>query len=379
MKAWLDKQPLEFNPDEKEQFLAASQKLSIQYQNTRDDRVYELRCLKSAVNGLAKLGGTFTADLTAGEKSSLEAMLDDPDRHKSLPVEKLKAWLKREDVEFTQKEKKGLGKALEELSERHDAAVNLLYNKAEYGYLRDASAGLEKLAGVLRATPSKTEQSALSGALDSDYQQKLPADKLKAWLGGGEVAFAENEIADLLAAADDFLRRYESARVRLGETVVRFVKQMRDAGTRFITYEVYEDKEKREKAGVFELIFALWKKIDDKVMIVDMVEISGTRNERLRETMEEALVAIGQPAVPTLIRNIRREKIDQALAAATKDRTKDERLRELNEANKIVRLSCIRALGRIGGTEAEEALKPLVDDEDTDIARAAADALARMQ
>ena len=163
----------------------------------------------------------------------------------------------------------------------------------------------------MRAAPWLREKSALSGVLEGEYEQPLPTDKLKAWLEGSEIAFTEDENSQLLAAADDFLGRYEAGRARLGETAIRFVEKMRGAGARFIIYEVYEDKKQREEAGVFELIFALWKKIDDKVMMVDMVEISGSKNEKLSKTMEEALVGVGEPAIATLIRSVRREKSDQ--------------------------------------------------------------------
>lgn|GEM_PF-6547024 len=395
MKARLDKKAGELTADEKEQFIAASQKLSAQYERIRDDRVYEHRWRQDAVNGLGKMAGTFVAELTASEKSALKTMLNDlqpeeasPDREmkawdylendESFPARQLGAWLDGNEAAFTQDEEQNLKKVAKKLSERYDDAENVLYNKPEYGYLRDAAVGLDKLAATLRAAPWLREKSALSGMLEGEYEQPLPTDKLKAWLDGSEIAFTEDENSQLLAAADDFLGRYEDGRVRLGETAIRFVENMRGAGTRFIIYEVYEDKEQREEAGVFELIFALWKKIDDKVMMVDMVEISGSKNEKLSKTMEEALVGVGEPAIATLIRSIRREKIDQALAAKTKDRTKEERLRELNESNKIVRLACMRALGRIGGSEAKEALKPFVDDEDSDIATGAAEALKRM-
>ena len=116
-------------------------------------------------------------------------------------------------------------------------------------------------------------------------------------------------------------------------------------------------------------------KIDDKVMMVDIVEIAGSTDTRVCDAMIKALVTIGEPAIVPLLRSIRRAKIDQALAAETSDRTKIERLRELNETNKIIRLSCIRALGGIGSPNAREVLAPLVDEDDPDISAAAEKAL----
>jgi len=394
LAAHLARETVELTEDEKQQLSAASRKLSAQYEATPANCVYELNWLENTTNALAKIGGTFTAELTKSEKSALTAMAGDLQRDEAMPAgqpkpwrflarrrtfpaEKLQARLEDKRPTFSQDEQKELANALKDLAQQLDEATTVLYSKPEFGYLKDAVAGLDKLSSAVRAAPRQRERSALAEALEGEHEG-LPAGKLNAWLAGHEMAFTQDEKSRILEVADEFLAGHENAKVRLGETAVKSIVKMRDDRSRFIRYEVYEDKEKREQGGVLEVIFALWKKIDDKVAMVDMVEISGTENEKLRLAMQDALVAIGQPAVPTLIRGIRREKIDQALAAETKNRTKEERLRELNESNKIVRLSCLQALGRIGGLEAEGALTPFVDDEDADIAAAAAEALRLM-
>ncbi len=248
-------------------------------------------------------------------------------------------------------------------------------------YLEMAARGLKKIAGETIAEPTAADKRVLRALLeDTDYEGTLPAGKLREWMAATEaVEFAAEEKEQLLQAADVFFQRYEAARVRLSEIVVRFAESLRDAGKRFVIYPAYDDEETRERSSALDVVFALWKKIDDKVMMVDMVESSGSENEKVRTNMRKALAAIGEPAVATLIRGAQREKIDQALAAQTKSRTKMERLRELNHTNKITRLSCIRALGSIGGTQAELALKPLVDNEDPDIAASAQESLRRLQ
>jgi hypothetical protein len=251
--------------------------------------------------------------------------------------------------------------------------------KEELLFLAAAMAGLEKLAGKSIAECTKAETSALNEFLGYPREQPLPVSKLKEWRGGEWAPFTDDEKEQLLAAADASFRLYEDSQARLAETVVKFVIALQQAESRFIVYEVYEDEELREKATAFTVIFALWKKIDDKVMMVDMVEIAGSTDTRVRDAMVKALVTVGEPAIVPLLRSIRRDKIDQALAAETKDRTKIERLRELNETNKIMRLSCIRALWGIGGPNARKALAPLIDEDDPDIAAAADKALREIK
>lgn len=244
-----------------------------------------------------------------------------------------------------------------------------------FSYLVTAIAGLEKLAGESIAECTKAEMSALNESLGDPREQPLPVGKLTEWRGYKEVSFTDDEKKQLLAAADASFRRYEDSQARLAETVVKFVTALHHAKSRFIVYEVYENNELREKASAFTVIAALWKKIDDKVMMVDIVEIAGSTDTRVCDAMVKALVTVGEPAIVPLLRSIRRVKIDQALAAETRDRTKIERLRELNETNKIIRLSCIRALRGIGSPNAREVLAPLVDEDDPDIAAAAEKAL----
>ena len=251
--------------------------------------------------------------------------------------------------------------------------------KEELLFLAAAMAGLEKLAGESIAERTKAETSALNEFLGDPPQQPLPVGKLRTSLGGEAAPFTDDEKKQLLAAADASFRLYEDSQARLAETVVKFVITLQQTESRFTVYEIYEDEELREKAGAFTVIFALWRKIDDKVMMVDMVEIAGSTDTRVRDAMVKALVTVGEPAIVPLLRSIRRDKIDQALAAETKDRTKIERLRELNETNKIIRLSCIRALWGIGGPNAREALAPLINEDDPDIVAAADEALREIK
>jgi len=278
-------------------------------------------------------------------------------------------WIAGEALELYPEERQLIAQVLE-------YCTQLPQGNEALEYLATAIAGLEKLAGKSTSECTGGETSALTKLCnDATRSNDLPADKLKKWLDDDDVEFSDDEKKQLLAAADEAFRRYEDSQARLADTVVKFVTNLRDAKSRFIVYEVYEDKEKRAKASVFTLIFALWQKIDDKVMMVDMVEIAGSRNKYVRDDMVKALVTVGEPAIVPLLRSVRRDKVDPALAAKTKDRLKHERLRELNETNKIIRLSCMRALGGIGGPNAKRTLAPLVDEDDPDISAAAEKAL----
>ena len=123
-----------------------------------------------------------------------------------------------------------------------------------FSYLVTAIAGLEKLAGESIARCTKGEMSALNELLGYPREQPLPVDKLRKWRGYKQVSFTGDEKKQLLAAADASFRRYEDSQARLAETVVKFVTTLQHAKSRFIVYEVYENKELREKATAFTLI-----------------------------------------------------------------------------------------------------------------------------
>ncbi|HUW32769.1 MAG TPA: hypothetical protein VM223_14260 [Planctomycetota bacterium] len=262
-----------------------------------------------------------------------------------------------------------------------------------------AVAGLSKMSGAISPVAEPKQAKALGRMLkDGTAPKSLPVDKLATWLLlkpqddfelPKKIAtadklvewlqeqkekthndFTAEEKAQMLQTAGDLLAQYEAQRSRLSDVALKLVQQMKQNG-RFASYPDVDDPERRQKAGVFSVISDLWKKTDDRVMILDMVGICATRNQHVRENMEKAFVAIGGPAAPNLVRIIQRDKIDEALAAKTDYRTKHERLRELNEDNKTVRISCIKALGQIGGSLAEKAFGPLLDDKDPDIVAAA--------
>ena len=184
------------------------------------------------------------------------------------------------------------------------------------------------------------------------------------------VDVSDAEAREILDAAAARITQYEAERTRLADLIVGFIAKLK-AANRFIIYPEADKPEVRAGAGPIAVISALWKKTDERVMMLDMVNILGTTNERVRVDIEKAYILIGAAAVPNLVRTIQRDKIDEALAAKTRFRTKMERLRELNEMNKVVRISCMHALAEIGGPEAKRVLTPLVDDKDTDIAAAA--------
>jgi len=269
-----------------------------------------------------------------------------------------------------------------------------------------AVAGLSKMSGAIGPVSQPKQAKALRRMLkDGTAPKSLPAEKLNAWLAlkwqddfelPKKIATPDNlaewlkeqkekthneftaaEKAQMLDAARGLTTRYETERSRLSDLALKLVEQMKQKD-RFAIYPAVDDPGRRKEAGVFSVISALWKKTDDRVMILDMVGICATSNEYVRENMEKAFNVIGEPATPNLVRIIQRDKIDEALAAKTLFRTKHERLRELNESNKTVRISCIKSLGYVGGSLAEKALVPLFDDKDADVAAAAHQALKKM-
>jgi len=270
-----------------------------------------------------------------------------------------------------------------------------------------AVAGLSKMSGIIGPIPQRKQASALRRMLkDGRAPKSLPVEKLNSWLAlkwdddfelPKKIATAEKlaewlkdqkektrnefaaaEKAQMLAAARGLIAQYEEQRSRLSDLALKLVEQMKQNG-RFATYGDVDDPDRRVEAGMFSVISALWRKTDDRVMILDMVGICATTNRHVRQNMEKAFTVIGEAAAPHLVRIIQRDKIDEALAAKTVFRTKHERLRELNEANKAVRISCIRSLGYVGGSLAEKALAPLFDDKDADIAAAAREAAEKLK
>jgi len=276
---------------------------------------------------------------------------------------------------------------LEDARENRFRAFARLFNSEELQTLRYAAIGLDKMAGkyVARLTPSERGQ--IERLLEDEQQASaLPADLLREYVEksaeGGPIRLSRRlttaERQALLRLSDEYMGTYEAAVTRFAELVSESVRRLRQANERFITYPLAEKTEGEARGGVFAVIRALWRKADDKVVMIDLVSICGSRNKRVRRLMEEALLAIGRPAVDTLIRSVRQEKIDQALAVRTEYRTRAERLRELNEQNKTVRLSCIRVLGGILRQEISpelrkrirSALLPYTDDDDPDISSA---------
>jgi len=242
-----------------------------------------------------------------------------------------------------------------------------------------ASTGLRKMAEQGKAPLTPKERKHLKAAASEDeFAGRIPPAKLDGYLADNPVEFTPAEKEALLQVADAYHARHEAAEARLSGLVVRFAKRMRESGERFGAYPVLDDPAISATAGVADIIKSLWKKTDDRIMILDMVTISGTTNQRVRQDMEDALVVIGGAAVPNLIRSVEREKVDQALAADTAQRTKDERLRELNYANRIVRLTSISALGRIGDKQAADLLVRIADDKDPELATSAAKALGML-
>ena len=240
----------------------------------------------------------------------------------------------------------------------------------------------KKMAKLVAVQPTRKEASALRALLKNSGYTYAWVGKLDSWMRGQKVEFTDPETRQFLMRAPECFARYEASRARLSGLVVRYVQQMKTEKSRFVLYPVLDDKAKRAEAGVFELISSLWKKTDDRVMVLDMINICATTNDQVRHDIEAALRIIGEPAIPSLIKSIGRDKIDQALAAKTSLRTKAERLRELNASNKIVRLSCIKTLGDIGGSSAPKVFVPLIDDKDPDIsasAKTAMDALSQQR
>ena len=243
--------------------------------------------------------------------------------------------------------------------------------EGELAYISEAVSGLGKMAGRVNAVPTSGEWKAMRKVLADPRYKSLPAEKLNAWMNEKEVEFTADEKAVLLGVADAYRQRFERSRERLSGLVYRYVVHMQETGERFITYNAVNTTEGRKEAGVFQVVGELWKKTDDRIMILDMITICGTPHEGVRTNIESALVQIGKQSsvnlIPNLERSIMREKVDQYLATETKVRTKVERLRELNETNKTMRITCIKALGRVGGADAIRVLKPLMDDKDTDV------------
>ena len=255
--------------------------------------------------------------------------------------------------------------------------------------IRLATVGLAKMSGMFRARLTGGEIASIQN--DPELQGSPFAATLATCIAANELEVPENpvkalealaakpkptvdvsdaEAREILQAARVSLDKYEAERGRLSGLIVSFIQHLK-AASRFIDYPEAADAQSRATAGPIAVISALWKKTDERVMMLDMVNILGTTNGSVRADIEKAFVLIAQPAVPNLVRAIQRDKIDEALAAKTRFRTKMERLRELNEMNKIVRISCMRALGQIGGPEAKRVLTPLADDKDPDIAAAA--------
>ena len=257
------------------------------------------------------------------------------------------------------------------------------FNREDLRDLKYAAAGLEKMAGMYEASLTSRECGRLEQLLQNADSQALPVDLLREWIqvsrarGGSSLSrsFTPVEKQVMLNLSEQYMAEYEASVERFAAVVLRSVQQLRESEERFIPYEHAEDEQKRSEAGAFSIIRALWRKGDDKVIMIDLIDICGTQIESVRRLMEQALLAVGRPAVDSLIRQVRREKIDQALAVKTEFRTRAERLRDLNEENKIVRLSCMRVLGGILRQEIDpdirarirSALLPCTDDEDPDI------------
>jgi len=276
-------------------------------------------------------------------------------------------------------------------------------------YLEFALSGLDKLTGETPAQATGAEIKSIENAVES-LPDLIPAaaadddkatlekvfkseelkEKLMKWISYSRgktqeaVKFTPEERKLLLDAADVFLGFYDKVQERFSEVARKQVENLVESGKRLKTYEVLESPELEAKASVFEVIGTLWRQTEDRVIIINMIDISGSENSNVRENMIEALATAGKTAGRTatesLVRNIERKRIDQALAAATSDRTKDERLRELNETNTRVRIACTRVLARIAPPEiVEEVIAAMRDEEDPDIREAAKQAQQQLE
>jgi len=175
-----------------------------------------------------------------------------------------------------------------------------------------------------------------------------------------------------------FRERFRTAQFRVARLARQIVTHLRESGEAFKPGKVYTANERLAEDTT---LMELWRGRDDAIVINQMVTLLSLLpdpKDPAAEQLVEALVAIGDPAIPGMVIQLKREKVDPVFAQPTATQTKAERERELNELNQLARLRVVSALEQIATPRAVSELEAHRNVDDPVVAKAVRGALAEI-
>lgn len=321
----------------------------------------------------------FVRDWLTKEDAQREKLLFSPE---ALLAGKLEAFLAGDPVAFETQE---CDRMLALLKEWREQADKLSPDKvpAVYASLKDK---LRRFAEGAPVSFSAEDSKALCAKLDEfkdDYVGYGIQVKLKKEIEARYKRFAEKKLAAIditpdertvaLKIARECRREYAYARVQMARTARQIVRSLTGKKQRFQVLVQDIDR----SLGVFEQIKKEWKAKNDEIVILDLIDLLQDDDFGVRVNISDALAAIGDTAVYYLVEQMKKERVSSTAVVPTRDKTRDEREKELNAKNTQARREVAMILGRIGSAKAGRELELMTKD--PAIGSTVHDALARLR
>jgi len=168
----------------------------------------------------------------------------------------------------------------------------------------------------------------------------------------------EDEKPVLLKIIRQCRREYAYARVQMARTARRIVRDVTGRHLRFQSLV----KDLDPDAGVFRHIPKAWRAKNDEIVMLDLIDLLQDDDFGVRVNISDAMVAIGEPAVYYLVKQLEKERVSSTAVVPTRDQSRAEREKQLNAKNTQARKEVAMILGRIGSESAERELQLMARD-----------------